>query len=149
MSSLYLFASHILERGSNSKKSYLRNTLFSMYTVLAPHSCHSPVALPDPRTGVLKWSTAEHRWKGSGSGGGSRFPCSWCLGLNLWENLNYQACYFKTKNYFLTDRLITVDTRATNKAKHIWAKQGWWTRVHDLSRSIWVTTKVWTPAWCV
>ena len=27
MSSLYLFASHILEQGSNSKKSYLRNTL--------------------------------------------------------------------------------------------------------------------------
>ena len=29
MSSLYLFASHILEQGSNSKKSYLRNTLFT------------------------------------------------------------------------------------------------------------------------
>ena len=38
----------------------------AQHIVLARHTCHSPV---DPRAAVLKWSTAEHRWKGSGSGG--------------------------------------------------------------------------------
>ena len=54
----------------------------AQHIVLARHTCHSPV---DPRAAVLKWSTAEHRWKGSGSGG-AREGLDF-LALDVWGSM--------------------------------------------------------------